>query len=181
MNIKTISLNLLVSVVLLTGYHFLFNNNKTHSFAYIDTAKLMSGYKRMSDVKKIIGSKTKLLQANIDTLAQELQNDIKKYEKDRSEMSEREKKTTEELIGHKQQQFMQYKQATQNKAGEEEQKLTNEVLTKVNEIISDYGKKNNYTIIFGTSSGNIVYANEAINITNQMLEELNKKYNQEYK
>ena len=96
-------------------------------------------------------------------------------------MSDREKKTTEELIGHKQQQFMQYKEASKNKVVEEEQKITGEALVKVNSIINDYGKANNYTIVFGTVTGNIVYANQTINITDQVLEVLNKQYEQNKK
>lgn len=173
MNIKSFSINVVITMFLLIGYHFLFNT-KSQILAYVDTSRLMTEYKGMEDVKKVIESKEKTWQASVDTLTQELQNDIKKYEKERGQMSDREKKTTEQLLGHKQQQFMQYKEASKNKVAEEGQKITNEVLSKVNGKITDYGKKNNYTIVFGTSSGNIVYANEAINITDQILELLNK-------
>lgn len=173
MNIKSISVNILALVVLLTGYHFLFNTN-SYTLAYVDSAKLMTEYRGMADVKKTVETLEKAWQATIDTLTQELQNDIKKYEKERGQMSEREKKISEELLGRKQQQFMQYKEGSKNKLAEDEQKITNEALTKVNGIITEYGKKNNYTIVFGTSSGNIVYANEAINITEHVLEVLNK-------
>jgi outer membrane protein len=170
---KTSLLSMLITVVLLTGYHFLFNK-KTISMAYVDSAKLMTDYQGMKEVKKILESKDKVWQASLDTLAQELQNDIKKYEKERGKMSDREKQTTEELLGRKQQQFMQYKEASKNKVAEEGQKITNEALMKMNAVITEFGKSNNYTIIFGTNSGNIVYANDAINITDEILQELNK-------
>ena len=180
MNLKTTIINILLVVVLLIGYHFLFNT-KSYSLAYVDSAKLMTEYKGMADVKKIFEAKEKVWQATIDTLTQELQNDIKKYEKERGKMSEREKKTSEELLGRKQQQFMQFKEASKNKVAEEEQKITNEALTKINSIINDFGKASNYTIIFGTVTGNIVYAKETINITDHILEVLNNQYEQNKK
>lgn len=177
MNIKSVLLNLLITAILVAGYHFLFNN-QTNALAYVDTAKLMTDYKGMADVKKTIESKAKEWQATVDTLSLELQNDIKKYEKESGQMTEREKKATEELLGHKQQQFMQYKDASKNKVIEEEQKITNDALVKINSIINEFGKAKNYTIILGTTTGNIVYANQTINITDEVLEVLNKQYEQ---
>lgn len=179
MNIKSIIVNLLIVLVLLTGYHFLFSTKK--DMAYVDTAKLMSQYKGMADVKKAIELKAKAWQSKMDTLTQEIEGDIKKYEKERAQMSEREKKTTEELIGRKQEQFMQFKQASQNKEVQEEQKITSDALVKINEVITEYGKANSYTIIFGTSSGNIVYANDGINITDAIVQVLNAQYDQNRK
>lgn len=180
MNLKSIIINALITSILFVGYHFLFNS-KSNALVYVDTSKLMVEYKGMAEVKKIIEGKAKVWQATVDTLTLELQNDIKKYEKERGQMSEREKKTTEQLLGHKQQQFMQYKEASKNKVVEEEQKITNEALVKVNNVISDYGKTKNYTIVLGTVTGNIVYADQTINITDQILEVLNIKYDQDKK
>lgn len=177
MNIKSLIISVVVMMLILTGYHFLFNA-RSYSLAYVDSSRLMTEYKAMEDVKKTNETRAKTWQSNVDTLALELQNDIKKYEKERGQMSEREKKTTEELIGRKQQQFMQYKEVTKNKAAEEEQKITNEALAKVNSVITEFGKKHNYTFVFGTTSGNIVYASEAVNVTDRVLEVLNSQYEQ---
>lgn len=179
MNFKSFFLNVIIVIVLLFGYHFLFNTKK--NIAYVDTARLMAQYKGMEDVKKMIEVKAKAWQSKMDTLTQEIERDIKKYEKERAHMSDREKKTTEELIGRKQEQFMQFKQASQNKEVQEEQKITSDALVKINEAIAEYGKANNYTIIFGTTSGNIVYANDAINITDVIVQLLNSRYDQNKK
>lgn len=172
MNLKTLGINALLVVAVVVGYHFFINKNSS-SLAYVDTAKLMQEYKGMEAVKKLTETKEKEWQASIDTLTQELQSEIKKYEKERSSMTEKEKKATESLLGHKQQQYMQYRDGSKNKLAEEQQKITNEALVKVNSIIADFGKKNNYTIILGTTSGNILYANQGIEITDKVLEVLN--------
>ncbi len=173
MKTQALIVNTLITFLLFVAYHFIFNKH-TYSMAYVDSARLMMESNGMKKVKKEIEVKEKTWQSSLDTLAQEIQSEIKKYEKERSSMNDREKKTTEELLGRKQEQFMQYKEASKNKLMGEEQKITNDELAKINTIITEYGKTHHYTIIFGTNTGNIVYATDAINVTDQVLEQLNK-------
>jgi len=176
MNIKSIIASILITVAGIGAYHYTSSNSTQ---AYVDTAQMMAKYKGMEKVQQEIEAKTKILYANVDTLAMEIQLEIKAYEKERSSMSERERKAKEELIGHKQQQFMGYKEATQKRAAEEQQVITNKALLKINDVIKEYGKSHNYTIIFGTTGGNIVYADDAINITDEIVEILNKGLDEE--
>ncbi|MBN8696069.1 MAG: OmpH family outer membrane protein [Bacteroidetes bacterium] len=177
MNFKKLGLYILTLTILLFSYHFLFvkNSNISH-FAYVDSQKLMKEYKGMLELNETLEQKGRELKASLDTLSMELQNDIKKYEKDRSSMSERERKTNEELIGRKQQQFFQYKASLEEKAKSENQKIVSSELIKINGLIAEFGKANGYSIIFGTTDGNILYANPEIEITNEVLLFLNNKY-----
>ena len=52
----------------------------------------------------------------------------------------------------------------------------------MNDYIKEYGKKHGYTFIIGaTGAGNLVYANEARNITKEILKGLNEEYNKDKK
>jgi outer membrane protein len=65
----------------------------------------------------------------------------------------------------------------QLKAKEEEQKMTQTVLNEVNDYLKEYGEKHNYTFILGaTGVGNIVYAKKSRDITEEILNGLNKLY-----
>jgi len=49
---------------------------------------------------------------------------------------------------------------------------------KLNTYIKEFGRENNYSIIFGTSgNGNIMYAEEGIDVTKELIEYCNRKYN----
>lgn len=54
-------------------------------------------------------------------------------------------------------------------------KLMNSIYVKVNTAISEFAKKNNYSIVLGTTSeGSIMYAHDGYDITEKIIYELNK-------
>ncbi|HTF81307.1 MAG TPA: OmpH family outer membrane protein, partial [Cytophagales bacterium] len=70
-----------------------------------------------------------------------------------------------------------YSEVVEGKISEEDQKLTQGVVNQVNTFITEYGKKNGYSIIYGTNlSGNIIYGADAYDLTNEILTELNNQY-----
>ena len=145
--------------------------------AYIDNNKLLNNYKGMLDARKAFEQKATTWQANVDTLTSEVQKAIMDYEKESTKMSKKEKSLSQQLIKTKQQQLQNYQQAIQQQYQQEDAQMTEQVLAKVNTFLTEYGKKNSYQVIFGANqSGNIIYAVDAMDITDQVLEELNKNY-----
>ena len=79
--------------------------------------------------------------------------------------------------GLNQKEYIQYREIIQQKVKTEEQKITKNALIPVDEYIKEYGKQHNYKIIFGaTGLGNIIYKDDAIDITDIILEEVNNNY-----
>ena len=58
----------------------------------------------------------------------------------------------------------------------EDNKLSAGVLNQVDANIKNYCEQKGYTLLLGASPGMILYAGETINITEDLLIELNKKY-----
>ena len=171
MNVRYILISLFITIILFFLYHAYFR--EVNRFAYIDSARLMNGYTGMISAKNKIAAREKSFLESVDTMSFEFKNDLKKYEKERAKMTDEKKEFTEKLLKRKQEQFILYKDNMKKKLTHDEEKITVEVLKKINVVVSEYGKKNNYIIIFGTTSGNIVYANDAINITEEVLNILN--------
>jgi outer membrane protein len=170
---------LIVNIVLiagllgLAGYQVL-NKEKT---VYVDVGVLMQDYKGMQAARAEYEQKAAQWSANADTLVAQFQEELKAYEKERSGMSKKEKELKEELLRNKQMQINQYQEAIQMKAREEEQLLTQNVLNQVNEYISEFGKRKEYEFIFGaTGQSNILYAHNKKNITQEVLDGLNKEW-----
>lgn len=67
---------------------------------------------------------------------------------------------------------------TINKQSEEEDaKLSNAVVNEVNAYIKEYGKNHSYKIIIGANnSGNVLYAQDGVDLTQEVLTGLNLKY-----
>lgn len=167
---------LLFGVALGALYYLHFSNQQ--ALAYVDTNKLLNNYEGMKAAREAYQLKASAWKANVDTLMTEVRQEIADYEKENQSMSAKEKQLAQELIRTKQQQLADYQKALQNQAAQEDQKMTGEVLATVNAYISKYGEKSGYDIILAaTDMGNIVYAKEAVDITDQVLQGLNKEYN----
>jgi outer membrane protein len=144
---------------------------------YVDSNKLVNGYQGMLDARKVYQQKATTWKANIDTLASEVQQQIFKYEKESPKMSSKEQELSKELIRTKQKQLAEYQQAMNMQAQQEDNKMTSDVLVQVNAYLKKYGEKKGYKIILAaTEYGNLAYADEALDITEEVLTGLNNEY-----
>ncbi|MFV0573496.1 MAG: OmpH family outer membrane protein [Xanthomarina gelatinilytica] len=171
-----LSLWLAIIAIVMSVGSFLYLNS-TSDQVYVDVNKLIDGYKRTKIVRAEFEAKAKTLNANVDSLMTDWQNELKIYEKERSKMSTKELELKQELLGNKQQQINNYQQAIQKQIQEEDKKATQTIVNDINDYVKEYGKKHKYTIILGASgSGNIMYANEDADLTEDVLNELNKDF-----
>ena len=150
---------------------------KRTNLVFVDINKLIENYERTAVERKVFNAKVKRMQSNADSLMTAFQQELKKFEQDRAAMSSKELALTRELLQTKQQQLNNYQQGVQKQIQEEDQKMTQTVVNDINDFVKEYGKKHGYSIIFGASgSGSIMYAEEAADLTDQILEELNAQY-----
>ncbi len=166
----------LVFALLFTLLLILYFTND-QQFVYVDSNKLLNEYKGMQDARAAYQQKVAVWKANIDTLAGEVKIQIGRHEKEMAKMTSKERQLSQELIKTKQNQLTQYQQAMNAQAGQEDEKMTTGVIAQVNAYLKKYGKQKGYTIIFAaTDYGNLAYAEEALDITAQVVEGLNNEY-----
>jgi outer membrane protein len=172
-------LNVAVLVLLAVAIAILFflYLDTQNKYVYVDAQKLVNGYSGMKQARQEFEIKSNAWKSNLDTLRMEAEAKIKEYDSKVRKISAKEKELLEELIESKQQQYMNYQQAIAEKIKQEDQQLTAQVLTKVNDFIKRYGKEKGYTIIMAaTQYGNIVYAKDDADITDEVLVGLNAEY-----
>ena len=144
---------------------------------YVDSNRLINGFKGMQAAKKEYQKKASAWKANVDTLTSELQKSIMDYEKAVSKMTAKEKSVTQELLRTKQKQLQDYQQAMNTKAQQEDGQMTGLVIAQINAYLKKYGEERGYKIIFAaTDYGNIAYAEEDMDITDLVLKGLNEEY-----
>ena len=144
---------------------------------YINTPKLLNEYAGMKDARVEFQNTTKIQKLRLDTLRQELEQSMRNFELKRAELSPELLKEYEQTMQQKQLAYQQYQQNVQNNISEEEQRLNQRVMSDVNAFIQSYAKKHNKKLILGaTSVGNLVYADDELDLTNELLTELNKTY-----
>jgi outer membrane protein len=150
---------------------------KDDKIAYVDSAKILNEYKGSADAKKAFQVKSKVWQSNIDTLTNEVQSAIKRYEQSLASMSKKEQELSKQIIQTKQQQLADYQKGIQQNAGEENGKLTQNVVAQINAYLARYGKRHNYKmILIANQSGTIAYAKEGLDITQDVIDGLNNEY-----
>ena len=84
-------------------------------------------------------------------------------------------KERDRILGEEQEmQRMDYELS--NKLGEMEQKINVQLVDSIVNYVKEYNKKHNYTYIF-SNSGSIIVGDQQFNISKEIVEGLNKRYN----
>jgi len=150
------------------------NEQKT---AYVDTTVLIKEYKEMKDVEAEFTSKSDSVRMQLDSAANAFQQEVQAYQSQMKSMSESQRKEKEQELMQKQQMLQQQQQMVGNKLREQSNTVMDSMVTKIKDYVKDYGKQKNYTYIFGSNeSANIMYAEEGLDITQDILKELNEEY-----
>ncbi|WP_396146006.1 OmpH family outer membrane protein [Flavobacterium sp.] len=173
---KRLPLILSALAILLAAVSFYFAKSSSE-LVYVDVNKLIEGYKRTKIAKAEFDKKANTMKGNIDSLMTGWQKELQSYEKERASLSPKELQLKQELLQNKQQQINGYQEAIQKKIQEEDKKVTQTVINDINDYVKEYGKKHGYKIIFGASGGgNIMYADDSSDLTEEVLKGLNADY-----
>jgi Skp family chaperone for outer membrane proteins len=147
------------------------NRNKV---ACIDTAKVLKAYKGIEELSKKYEEKNKLFKARLDTLAMEFQNSLKEFEKKRASLSEKERKIEEDKLRKQQEDYAQFNSGNQENLKQEEMKVIEKAVERINAKINTYAKKMDYAAVFGaTPNSSVIYASNYVDITNAIIEVIN--------
>jgi outer membrane protein len=165
----------ILNFLALAGFLFFSFSNKPR-VAFVNSSQLLNEYVGMQQARISYQKKLSLWKANVDTLGIELQTQVTQFEREKSKLTVKEKELFDKLIETKKDQLIQYQQAVNTQAQQEDAKMTSDVLSQVNVFLKKYGEDNGYEIIFAaTDYGNIVYAQDNLDITQDVLVLLNKQ------
>lgn len=172
---------IVLSIISVVGTSWTVINSFKHpEIVYVDSNHLINRYRGMEDARRTYQQKVASWKANIDTLSSAVHKNLLEYEKGEATMSAKERELLMELIRTKQKQLVDYQNAINAQAKEEDAKMTGEVIAKINAYIRKFGEENGYTIVMAaTEYGNIAYADAGLNVTDEILEGLNREYNRE--
>lgn len=155
--------------------YLLYFTNRPAKLAYVESAKVLEGYKDMQVARTQYRKQAEGWQANLDTLKQTVQQEIDAYNRVRATLSPEQRRVQETRLAQRQKQYFDYKKAISQKAVEEENRMTAEIVRKADVMMKQYGKDNGYDIILAaTEAGTVVYGREGRDITAEVIRALNK-------
>lgn len=146
----------------------LFNKPKT---AYVDTVKVYNSFEMKIELEKKL-EETKNARARIlDSLLNEVETVVsylRQYEKDKE--AENKYEFLRQQYLNKEQQFDEDNRALA-------QQYTDQVWNQLNQYVKDFGVNQKYEYIYGTiGQGNLMYAKEQLEISDELLKYVNERY-----
>lgn len=145
---------------------------------YVRSGEILSRYLGMKEAQNIFESKKQQWQADIDTLQADYRKALQSYNVEFASYSDDERTKREEFLQKQEENLRRYSYTIADKSKDEEEKIMQGVLNQINTAAQEYGKEKGFDLIFGTTgSGSLLYGDEAIDITDELLVRLNKSYN----
>lgn len=145
------------------------------SIAYVDSGLLLQKYTGAVEANKKYEEESAKWESNIQMLKSELDSLNFQFVQNSEKWSLSKKRDMANYAKKREDDLSRYSRAIQQRASSRQQELLSPVIVEINNTIADYGRERGYKMIFGTSDGNIVYAEEAVNVTEDVLALLNNK------
>lgn len=146
---------------------------------YIDSQRILQEYRGAKEIQKRYEEKVNQWKNEVDALKEEIQKLQRSLQTQNMMLSEEAKMRKMREIQEKQRQYQEYVQRIWGQGGEAEQlnqELMQPLLQEIDTLISNIGKEEGYTMILDASAGSVVYADDTLDITDRVLEALNRKY-----
>lgn len=152
-------------------------NMKDKKIGYVNSHQLIYEFDGMKEMQLKFQAISQEWQANLDTLKLEYQKSLVSYQQIAEQLTEQERTERENLLRVQQNNVLQYAENIKQQSKDQEQKMLKAVLDQVNSLVEDYGSRKKYDLIFGTTeSGNLLYGDVAVDITQEVIDEINENY-----
>lgn len=147
------------------------------NIAYINSDTLLKNYEFSKVASDQLENKKDELQAEYENRARGLQNEIVNFQRNAQNMTIAQARAVEEDLNKKQQNLLRYQETLTQTLIQEEAKISNELYDKVANYLRDYGLANNYQFVLTYQKGSgVLYANDSLNITDEIISGLNNAY-----
>lgn len=192
-------LNVILIIAVAALYYLHFKENRTiispverqnQSFiplpstgiVYVNSDSLLDQYAFYKNERSKFEASQNRIKNELKTQGEILQGEVELYQKQAIGMTDMERAKKEEQLTIKQQQIMQRKEELLNKLDEEQGKSSEELYVRLNQYLKKFNKSRNYNFVLGfQKGGGILFANDSLNITRDVVDGLNKEYLEEKK
>ncbi len=192
-NLNPVNIVLLIAVLVLYILHF--TSSKTSAVAdnsiadntlvevdgakiyWVNTDSILDGYELTREKKAEVEDNNRRRSEAIRSRQNKLEADIRQYQKDAVVMTDRERAKKEEDLMRRQQELLDYQQQLTQEAMMEEQGLLSMIVDSVSSFFSRYTQNRNIDYVLGyQKGGGVFFANDSLDITNDVLRKMNEQY-----
>ena len=176
MKLQVVNTILIVALIATLAFLF-FSQASSPKIGYIQSIYLLENFEGTKEAYSTYQEKVADWKINADTLKTMYQATFASYKENEKNLSSKDKQKAQQDLLLKKQKYEQYQQAIQQKGAEEDQKITEGVFKQIDAYVKAYAKANGFDLIIGVGTdGNLLYGEDSYDLTEEVLEDINKKY-----
>lgn len=150
---------------------------ESQKIGYVDNSILINDYQEKKDIEAKLQGKITVFEKRRDSLSQTFQIEVKEAELKSRKMSQANLQKLQQELQQKNQVISQRLQFEQQQISQESQAQNDSLIKKVRDFVKDYGNTNGYSFILGSNeAGSVMFGKEDSDLTQTILEALNKSY-----
>ena len=153
--------------------------------AYVEIDSLLTKYRYWNDLNELMIQKEENIRTTLNEKAKELEKEMREFQRklENNGFASRERAEQENLrLAQKQRDLQQLQEKLANDLQTENQKNSLQLRDSINSFLKTYNKSKGYSLIISnTGFDNLLYADQAFNITSEIVEGLNARYNPQTK
>lgn len=154
------------------------------AIAYVNIDSVIFKFNMFSDRRDELMTKQKSAEAELNSKGNQYQKDGKDYQDkvNKGLVTRAVAAQMEQALGQQQQELISLRDKLQSNLMEEEQVMNRQILEYITKFLLDHKSEYDYQYIFGKSFGSVVlYSDSGLDISQKVLDALNKKYKEEKK
>ena len=152
-------------------------NNAAGTIAYINFDSLLTKYDFYKDKVQVLEAKKKKLETDLQNRASGLEREFNNFQKNAPNMTIAQGRAKEEELLQKRQNLLNQQQNLTIELQRDEALVNGELYDNVTELLSKIGLEKDLQVVLTYTRGSgVLYANDSLNITEEVLARLNSSY-----
>ena len=146
--------------------------------AFVNRTNVINDYQQKIDVEAKFKAREDKFNKRSDSIGKAFQFEYQQFQIGAANLSERKRQEQGQVFSQKSQVLQQQLQYEQQQLQQAYTVEMDSVMTTMKTFVEDYGKKNGYSFIFGTSdvTTTVMYGEEVSDISDEVLKGLNDAY-----
>ncbi len=150
---------------------------------YVNVDTLLEKYEYFKDIRAKLEEKAKKAQADLQSRSNAFQREVADYQQKAPTMSASDRQSTEERLARKQDELARHNQNASTSFAQEEASENEKLYARITEYLKKHAKENGFKFVltYSATSPGVLYADERLEITDEVLTALNAEYAKEKK
>ena len=158
-------------------------DKKAELIVYVNSDSLLNNYEYFKTIKDKFQAKSKKAQTDLTAKGSAFQREVAAYQQNAANLSAEQRATTEERLARKQQELQTFNQNAGNALASEEASENEKLYNKVSEFLKKHAKAKGYKMVLTYSKSNptVLFADESLDVTKEVVAGLNEEFKKENK